>query len=314
MGRRNGRDGGELGATAAARPRERTMELDWPILAAPIFLLLLLLVSLAGKLSGGRFRPPGYFGYFQAYLLASAMADFISFTPAVWLMAVISFRALREYFSLVDLRIEDRWGMLGAYLSIPFMFYLVQIDWYGFFIVSIPVYAFIVVPFLVALGGGDGRGSLWSVGALDFGLFFFVYCVGHLAYLAFYSTWLVVLLLLILALCERIRALTARWPRPAAYLPACALGVAVSWALRPWTHIPAGAALFAGALIPTLAWMGGYTVGVLERDMGIGPADLEPGRGRVVDSLGPVLFAAPIVFHVLRWTMKFGELVVGHGR
>ena len=59
---------------------------------------------------------------------------------------------------------------------------------------------------------------------------------------------------------------------------------------------------------------GDYTIGVLERDMGIGAADLEPGRGRVLDSLKSVLFAAPILFHFLRWTMKFGELVLGHGQ
>ena len=30
--------------------------------------------------------------------------------------AVFSFAALREYFSLVDIRLQDRWGILAAYL------------------------------------------------------------------------------------------------------------------------------------------------------------------------------------------------------
>lgn len=290
------------------------MSLDWQLMAAPAALLLLALVSLAGKLSGGRFRPPGQVGYFQAFLLVCVVADYFSFTPAVWLMAIIAFRALREYFSLIDLRIEDRWGILGAYLSIPFMIYLIQIDWYGFFIVSIPVYAFIVIPFLVTLGDREGRGSLLSVGAIDFGLFYFVYCLGHLAYLAFYSTWLVMLLLLLVALCGAVDRLLSRSAWVVGYLISCALSMAVTWALHPWTLIAPGPSLFVGVLVPTLVRMGNYTIDVLERDMGIGAADREPGSGQVLDSLKSVLFAAPILFHFLRWTMKFGEVIVGHGQ
>jgi phosphatidate cytidylyltransferase len=290
------------------------MSVDWQVLIPPVVLLLLALLLLTGKLSGGRFRPPDYVGYFLAILFVCVVADLYSFTPAVWLMAIISYRALREYFSLIDLRIEDRWGILGAYLSIPFMIYLIQIDWYGFFIVSIPVYAFIVIPFLVTLGDSEGRGSLLSVGAIDFGLFFFVYCLGHLAYLAYYSTWLVLLLLLLVAMCGAVDRATSRWPSIAGYLISCALAMAAAWALRPWTLIQPIPSLFVGALIPTLVRMGNYTIGVLSRDMGISAADREPGSGQVLDSLKSVLFAAPILFHFLRWSMKFGELILGHGQ
>ena len=142
-------------------------QIGWKFLVPPLLLLMLGIVLAAAALSRGRFTLPGYLGYFWIFLLVCVITDFFSFTPAVWLMALVSFRALREYFSLVDLRLEDRWGILGAYLSIPFMIYLIQIDWYGFFIVSIPVYVFIVVPFLVTLGDSRGRGSLLSIGAID---------------------------------------------------------------------------------------------------------------------------------------------------
>ena len=150
------------------------------------------------------------------------------------------------------------------------MIYLVQIDWYGFFIVSIPVYAFIVIPFLVALGDSRGRGSLLSIGAIDFGLFFFVYCLGHLAYLAFFSTWLVLLFLLVVAACNVATALTARTGRVAGFLLSLP---ALVWlwrcGLRTWTVVPTGPAVFIGFLIPVLVQMGDFTVGVLERDLGI---------------------------------------------
>ena len=288
-------------------------QISWELLAPLLLLLLLgLLLAVAG-LSKGRFAPPGYLGYFWVFLLVCVVTDFLSFTPAVWLMAIVSFRALREYFSLVDLRLEDRWGILGAYLSIPFMIYLIQIDWYGFFIVSIPVYAFIVVPFLVTLGDSQGRGSLLSIGAIDFGLFFFVYCLGHIAYLVYFSTWLVLLLLLAVGACNVARAMTATRGRIPGFVLSCLICLALTLGLRSWTMVPTGPAVFLGFLIPVLVQMGDYTVGVLERDLGIAAADLEPGRGRVLDSLKSYLFTAPIVFHYLRWCMKFGESIQRHG-
>jgi len=282
-------------------------------LLTPVLILVALgLVLLAARLSRNRFRPPGYVGYFWVFLLVCVVADFFTFAPAVWLMAIVSFRALREYFSLVDLRLEDRWGILGAYLAIPFMFYLIQIDWYGFFIVSIPVYVFVIIPFLVALGDSRGQGSLLSIGAIDFGLFFFVYGLGHVAYLAHFSTWLTVQLLLAVAACNLATAVTAKQGRIAGLVLSCLACVALTLGLRDWTAMPTGPAVFLAVLIPALVQMGDYTVGVLERDLGITAADLEPGRGRVLDSLKSYLFTAPIVFHVLRWVMKFGDLVQRH--
>ncbi len=279
---------------------------------APLVLLACLsLVALAERL--GRLRLPCHLSHLWAFVLVVVVADVVSFTPAVWLLAFISYRALREYFSMVDLRLEDRLGVLGAYLSIPFMIVLVQIDWYGFFIISIPVYAFIVIPYLVTVFDDDGRGSLLSIGIIDFGLFFFVYCLGHLAYLAYYSTWLTLLLLLSVAVCRSLSLATARLGRAVGLLIGLPAAVGLSLLLRPWTGVPLGPAVFVGALIPVLVLMGERTVAAIERDLGIDPADLEPGRGRVLESLSAYLYTAPIVFHYLRWILKFGEEVVGRG-
>lgn len=285
---------------------------DWDLLV-PLLLILLGLVLAAARLSRGRFNLPGYLDYTWIFLLVCVITDFFSFTPAVWLMAIVSFRALREYFSLVHLRLEDRWGILGAYLSIPFMIYLIQIDWYGFFIVSIPVYAFIVVPFLVTIGDSRGQGSLLSIGAIDFGLFFFVYCLGHIAYLAYLSTWLVVLFLAVVVTCNAVCSLTGRWGRIPCFLVSCLASVGLTLSFRPMTLMSTAIALSLGILIPVLVQMGNHTVDVLERDLGITAADLEPGRGQVLDSMKSFLFAAPIVFHFLRWFMNLGEAIQNHG-
>ena len=275
-------------------------------------LLLILFAAISVALVVERFRPlrftvPPYLRYLWMFLLAFMVAAWVSFVVAIWLLALFSFRTLREYFSLVDIRVQDRWGLWGAYLSIPFMIYLIQIDWYGLFIISIPVYAFLVVPFLVVLGGRDYRGTVLSIGAIDFGLFLFVFCLGHIGYLLLFSLWWATLLVLGVALCNVIDQLVAREGHPSwrlylAKFAACApVTVALSFALSPLTEIPQPHVTALGLLIPILVLVGNYTVMVIECDLGIAPARLEPGRGQIIHGTRSYLFAAPIVFHYIRY-------------
>jgi len=279
----------------------------------PSHLLLLILfaaVSVALVIERFRrswFRVPPYLRYLWMFLLVFVVAALVSFVAAIWLLALFSFRTLREYFSLVDIRVQDRWGIWGAYLFIPFMIYLIQIDWYGLFIISIPVYAFLVIPFLVVLGGGEYRGTVLSIGAIDFGLFLFVYCLGHIGYLLLFSLWWVTLLVLGVALCNVIEQLVGReghqsWQLYLAkFAVSAAVTIALSLALSPLTGIPQPHATILGALIPILVLVGNYTIMVIENDLGIAPARLEPGRGQIIHGTRSYLFAAPIVFHYIRY-------------
>jgi phosphatidate cytidylyltransferase len=254
-----------------------------------------------------RFTVPPYLRYLWMFLLAFIVAERVSFVVAVWFLALFSFRILREYFSLIDIRMQDRWGIWGAYLSIPFMIYLIQIDWYGLFIISIPVYAFLVVPFLVALGGRDYRGTVLSIGAIDFGLFLFVYCLGHIGYLLLFSLSWGTFLVLGVALCNVIDQFVAgggqpSWRQYLTKLAVCAPAtVALSLALSPLTGIPQPHVVVLGVLIPILVLVGNYTIMVIECDLGIAPARLEPGRGQIIHGTRSYLFAAPIVFHYIRY-------------
>ncbi len=88
---------------------------------------------------------------------------------------------------------------------------------------------------------------------------------------------------------------------------------ALSFALCGWTEIPLIHSVVVGMLVPILVQMGNFTIDVLERDLGISARDLEPGRGRVLDALKAYLFVAPILFHYLRWSLDFGDQVIGRG-
>ncbi len=239
--------------------------------------------------------------------LVFTVAELVSFKLGIWILAALCFFALREYFTLVDLRIQDRWGMLAAYLAIPFMFYSISIDWYGMFILSIPAWAFLVVPFAITLGGREAEGSVLSIGAIDVGLFLLVYCVGHIGYLAFYSTWMAVFLVAVVVICDLCAYVLKSRDRDG--LPGIALQILVpapvafvlAVALAPWTRIPLGHSVILAFMIPVLVAIGCHTITQLETDLGIDRSRIPPGHGRILNSLKSFLYAAPVAFHYLRY-------------
>jgi phosphatidate cytidylyltransferase len=218
--------------------------------------------------------------------------------------------ALREYFSLLAIRLQDRWGLWGAYLAIPFMFYFIQIDYYGMFIVSIPIYIFLIIPFLVALGGKETEGTVFSVGAIDFGLFLLVYCAGHIGYLMIISTWAAILLVLNVAICDGIAFLLATIKkRPwtgniLKYLVAIPFTTILSITLSKWSTIPWLHALVLGIIIPVVVTVGRYAMTYIEADLGIAHDYDVLRKGRLINSSCSLLFAAPVVFHYIKYFLS----------
>lgn len=278
-----------------------------PSILSVVALAVMAVFKAASLLSKGRITTPPSFRSLWIFFLAITLAEWVSFSIALWLLAFVSFCALREYLSLVDIRLEDRWGILVSYLSIPFMFYLIHIEWYGFFIIAIPVYAFLLMPFFVALGGRS-KGIVFSVGVLDFGLFFFVFCVGHIGYLLFYSARITLFMIIAVTISGWIHkslsnhSLSTKFPlQLVAVFPLC-IGLAF------WTAIPTGHSAALGILIPVSVCLGRFTIKELEQDLGIRADRLQPGRGRTIEGLKSYLYTAPIVFHYLRWFLKWGDL------
>jgi phosphatidate cytidylyltransferase len=279
-------------------------------------ILLILTIPLLIKRLTRRFFPlDSYLQYLWAFFLVLTIAELVSFVVAVWILAVMCFVSLREYFSLVDIRRQDRWGILGAFISIPFMIYFIQIDWYGMFIISIPVYAFLLIPFFVTLGGKQAEGIIFSIGAIDFGLFLFVYCFGHIGYLALFSTWKAAMLILCVAICDIIsfylyrqkplpvrRKELPRWRRAIEfYVVSVLLVVILIWGLSAWTGITGIHILILGVLIPAMVAMGRHTIFYIQEDLKITDEDLHAGRGQNLYHIRSFLYSAPVVFHYIRY-------------
>jgi len=280
--------------------------------SAPQIALLGLLIGLSGALlsqavTQGRLAVPAYVRYLCVLFMAFSVSEWVSFTGAVWILAVLSFLALREYLSLIDIRLQDRWGILGAYLSIPFMFYLIQVHWYGMFIISIPVYTFLVIPLLIAAGGHDTKGTVFSIGAIDFGLFLFVYCLGHIAFLALFSTWMASFLVAGVALSDlihRSRSLSRHSGLRGTivrYMASAPVTVALAACMSGWMTLPFGHSVALGLLVPALVLAGNFAISSIEFDLGIDKDRLIPGTGQIIHAVKSFLFTAPVVFHYIRY-------------
>jgi len=251
-----------------------------------------------------------YAGYMWWFFLILLISEYFSFYLSTWGWGILSFFALREFFSLVDIRLQDRLGILAAYFSIPFMMHFIHTDWYNMFIITIPVYSFLVIPFLISIMSNDSKGAIYSIGTIDFGLFLFVYCIGHLAYLSFYSTWLAAMFILNIIICDVIALIVEnridRLNRQILYkyIFSFPLTVALTYILKDWNGVPDHHAIIIGLMIPALVIIGNHTIKYFESDLGIIKDNLRPGRGLIIDNFKSILYTAPIILHYFRYFIK----------
>ena len=278
-----------------------------PSIYSLIIFALLTLLQIISYFVKDRIAVHGSLRVMWVLFLVITLSEWVSFTISLWIIALLAFYALREFFSLVDIRLEDRFGILISYLSIPFMFYLIQIDWYGLFIIAIPVYTFLIMPFFVALGR-KSRGIVFSVGVLDFGLFFYVFCMGHIGYLIYFSERMAMLMIIAVAVNDSI----LRYIKSTHYRVKLLLQIICICSLfmitSGWSGIPLIHTAALGVIIPILACIGFFTLKELEHDLGIRSERLQPGRGKTIEALKLYLYTAPVFFHYLRWFLKWGDL------
>jgi phosphatidate cytidylyltransferase len=283
-----------------------------PDFPAPLMLGIFaaLTLSLPLRRVTGLDRPVSiYLPFLWAFFLVFTLIEFVSLPLGLWVLAALSFLALREYFTLADLRLQDRFGVLAAYAAIPFMFWFVVTDWYGMFVVSIPVFAFLVVPFLVSLGGREPAGSVQSVGLIVLGLFLLVYCIGHIGYLARHSTWLAAYLVAAVAVCDLLAYLLRARDRRPLHSVALQLGapapltIALALGFMPLTGVPVLESVLLALLVPVTVAMGCQTIDHLEADLGVDRNRLQPGSGQFLNTLKSFVYTAPVAFHFLRYTL-----------
>lgn len=95
------------------------------------------------------------------------------------LFAMLSLLALREFISLMPMRLADHRAMFWVFFVLtPLQYWSIHVAWYGLFIALIPVLAFLVIPSRI-VATGDGVDFLSRTANLQWALMVCVYCVSH---------------------------------------------------------------------------------------------------------------------------------------
>jgi phosphatidate cytidylyltransferase len=97
------------------------------------------------------------------------LAILLSRAVSLVFLTFLSFLALKEYLSLIPTRRADRGALLWVYLAVPLQYLWVWVDWYGMFIIFIPVYMFILIPVRMVLHGQTEGFPVHRRGAVHLG-------------------------------------------------------------------------------------------------------------------------------------------------
>jgi phosphatidate cytidylyltransferase len=239
------------------------------------------------------------------------------------LFALVSFATLREFITLTPTHKADHIAVfLSFFVVLPLQYWLVWIDWYGFFVILIPVYAFLVLPIAAAVFG-DATNFLARTAETQWGVMICIYCISHVpAMLTLdipgYRGRNPLLVIFLLIVVQSSDVLQYVWGKllgrhkiapelsPSKTVEGFAGGVACAtllgaalWRLTPFRPLPAaGMALTANLM----AFFGGLVMSAIKRDRGVKDwGHLIEGHGGVLDRLDSVAFSAPIMFHLTRY-------------
>lgn len=240
---------------------------------------------------------------------------------------LLSYLALKEYFSLVPTRRADRRVLLWAYLSIPIQFYLLYINWVIMFYLFIPLYMFMLVPIRMVLIK-ETDGFLKSCGIIHWGLMTTVYALGYLAMYVIFPVDVnpvgggIGLLLFVLLMTigndfmqyvfgktfGKHKILPSVSPNKTweGFLGGVGSSIVISVILSPYlTPLNIYQALFAGLGFAVAGFLGDVTMSAIKRDIGVkDTGTLLPGHGGILDRLDSLIFTAPLFFHYIAYLFK----------
>ena len=242
-------------------------------------------------------------------------------TVSIIFFALLSFLALKEFFSIMPTRQADRRILLWAYLAIPLQYYWVASNWYGMFLIFIPIYVFLFLP-MRAVFIGETKGFIRSLGTIHWAVMLSVLCVSHIAYLLQLpvkneqagALGLVLFLIFITQfndVCQYIWGKTLgkhkiipkvspkkTWE---GFIGGVITVTLISGFVAPYlTPLTMVQGFVAGTLIAISGFVGDVVISSVKRDLAIKDSGtLIPGHGGLLDRIDSLIYTAPLFFHFL---------------
>lgn len=270
-------------------------------------------------LAGVNARLLGWWGMIAVFLASTWMGQGSTYV----LFALSSFWALREFITLTPTRLADHRALfLSFFVVIPVQYYLLALDWYGFFVVFIPVYVFLILPARSAIGGDCTR-FLERAAKIQWGLMVCVYCLSYTPALLSldipgYEGENPKLLFWFVLVVETNDVLQFLWGQTLGrhfiapkvspnrtwegFAGGVVCSVLLGTALHDVTPFTAAQAAWMSLAITLMGFAGGMTMSAIKRDRGIKTFGTGiVGQGGVLDRIEAICFAAPILFHLTRY-------------
>ncbi len=245
----------------------------------------------------------------------------ISKNSAIIFFGFLSFLALKEFVSIIPTRHADRNVLFWVYISIPFQYYWVATQWYGMFIIFIPVYLFLFIPMrMVMIGATDG--FIKAAGVLHWVAMLTVFSVSHIAFLvvleeknvnagAIGSVLFLILMTQFNDICQYIwgkmlgnyKIMPKVSPNKtwAGFIGGVLSITLLSGLVGPLlTALDTIQSIGAGLIISIGGFIGDVVISSVKRDLSIKDSgSLLPGHGGILDRMDSLLYTAPLFFHYL---------------
>ena len=260
------------------------------------------------------------------WVLVIVFAIAISFrrSVAIAFFAILSFLALKEYFSLIPTRRADRRVLFWAYLCVPLQYLWIGMHWYNLFLIFIPVWAFLWIAMLMVVRG-ETKDFLRAAGTIHWGLMTMVFGLSHLAYLLVLPDGKAVaahgaaLLLFVVLLTELNDVAQYVWGRtlgrrkiiesvsPKKTVEGLVGGAltttVIAFFLAPYlTPLTPGDRVAVGLMIGFGGFLGDVTISAVKRDIGVKDSgSMIPGHGGILDRIDSLLFTGPLLFHFMAY-------------
>lgn len=294
-----------------------------------ILIFTLLVVATIAVFALKRFRPDKDITELElrirtwwVMVIVFSFAIVLSRNVSLLFFAFISFLALKEFLTIIPTRRADRRVLLWLYLAIPLQYLWVAKEWYGMFIIFIPVYLFLFLPMRMIMIG-EVQGFIRAVGTLHWGAMTMIFSLSHLANLLVLplernphagGAGLVLYLVTLTQLNDIAQYLWGKSLGKRKILPTVSpnktwegflggvgtttvLSIILAPLLTPMNFMMS---IAAGALIAVAGFVGDVSISALKRDLGIKDSGtLLPGHGGILDRVDSLTYTAPLFFHYI---------------